>query len=39
MIRLLSFLILLQGGLAGDVVTRRITALAEALGQEIRIEH
>ncbi|WP_193188101.1 Ppx/GppA family phosphatase [Nisaea sediminum] len=28
-----------QGGLAGDVVTRRITALAEALGQEIRIEH
>lgn len=28
-----------QGGLAGDVVTRRITALSEALGQEIRIEH
>jgi len=28
-----------QGGLAGDVVTRRITALSEALGQDIRIEH
>lgn len=27
-----------QGGLAGDVVIRRIAALSEALGQEIRIE-
>jgi exopolyphosphatase/guanosine-5'-triphosphate,3'-diphosphate pyrophosphatase len=27
-----------QGGLGGDVVTRRITALSEALSQEIRIE-
>ncbi|UUX50936.1 Ppx/GppA family phosphatase [Nisaea acidiphila] len=27
-----------QGGLAGDVVTRRIAALSEALGQDIRIE-
>tara|TARA_E500000318_G_scaffold22784_1_gene23190 strand:+ start:6452 stop:7981 length:1530 start_codon:yes stop_codon:yes gene_type:complete len=28
-----------QGGLGGDVVTRRIAALSEALGQDIRIEH